>query len=65
VNTSLDDSDKEFLLRFNRLAPDWSIYDYQHFPSVKWKILNLEKFKKESPDTYQQQLDALLKVLAN
>ena len=35
--------DKAFLLSLNRLTPDWSIYDYQNFPSVKWKLLNLEK----------------------
>ena len=65
VKADLDENDKAFLLSFNRLAPDWSIYDYQSFPSVKWKLLNLEKFKKESPETYQQQMDALIRVFGN
>ena len=47
------------------VLPDWSIYDYQSFPSIKWKLLNLEKFKKESPDAYRQQLDALIRVFDN
>jgi hypothetical protein len=46
------------------LEPDWSIYDFKAFPSVKWKLLNLEKFKTENPETYQQQLSELDKVLA-
>ncbi|PCI43659.1 MAG: nucleotidyltransferase, partial [Moraxellaceae bacterium] len=63
VKTSLDENDKAFLLSLNRLAPDWSIYDYQDFPSVKWKLLNLDKFKKNNLDVYQQQLTELEDIL--
>ncbi len=63
VKASLSEEDKAFLLSLNRLTPDWSIYDYQNFPSVKWKILNLEKFKKDNPEAYQQQLSELESVL--
>lgn len=59
IKASLDDDDKAFLLSLNRLVPDWSIYDYQDFPSVKWKLLNLEKFKQDNPESYQQQLTDL------
>ena len=47
------------LFSLNRLAPDWSVYDYQNFPAVKWKLLNLEKFKKENTQAYKKQLDEL------
>lgn len=63
VKASLSGDDKAFLLSLNRLVPDWSIYDYQDFPSVKWKLLNLEKFKKDNPEAYQQQLSELESVL--
>lgn len=63
VRASLDENDKAFLLSLNRLAPDWSIYDYQDFPSVKWKLLNLDKFKKNNSDVYQQQLTELEDIL--
>ena len=63
IHTSLDDNDKDFLLSLNRLEPDWSIYDFQGFPSVKWKLLNLEKFKKGKPNIYQQQLIDLENIL--
>ncbi len=63
VKASFTEEDKVFLLSLNRLAPDWSIYDYQRFPSVKWKLLNLEKFKKADPDSYSQQLKMLEELL--
>lgn len=61
--TGLDEDDKAFLLSLNRLEPDWSIYDFQDFPSVKWKLINLDKFKKNSPDIYQQHLSELEDIL--
>ena len=64
IQSSLNESDKVFLKSFNSLEPDWSIYDFQAFPSVKWKLLNLEKFKTENPETYQQQLSELGRILA-
>ncbi len=64
VKASLNENDKTFLLGLNRLESDWSIYDYQNFPSVKWKLLNLEKFKKKNPENYHEQLSMLESVLA-
>jgi len=64
IQVSLNENDKVFLKSFNSLEPDWSIYDFQAFPSVKWKLLNLEKFKTENPETYQQQLSELGRILA-
>jgi len=64
IQSSLNESDKVFLKSFNSLDTDWSIYNFQDFPSVKWKLLNLEKFKTENPETYQQQLSELDKLLA-
>lgn len=63
VKTSLNESDRAFLLSLNGLEPDWSIYDFQEFPSVKWKLLKLEKFRQDTPEIYQQQIDALKGVL--
>lgn len=63
VKTSLTEDDKAFLLSLNRLEPDWTIYDYQSFPSVRWKMLNMEKFKKENPEAWHEQLEKLQVVL--
>lgn len=65
INASLDERDVTFLLSLNGLEPDWSIYDFRDFPAVRWKCLNLEKFREENPDGYQQQLAQLVSVLKN
>jgi predicted nucleotidyltransferase component of viral defense system len=59
IRSRLDDRDKAFLLNFNRLEPDWSYYDFQEYPSVKWKIQNLTKLHHSNLEKYRQQLDAL------
>ncbi|TBW57715.1 nucleotidyl transferase AbiEii/AbiGii toxin family protein [Marinobacter halodurans] len=63
VRKTLSEQDKAFLRSFNRLEPDWSVYDYKDFPSVKWKLLNLERFRKSKPDAYQEHLSLLDKIL--
>lgn len=63
IQSGLNEDDKAFLLSLNRLEPDWSIYDFQAFPSVKWKLLNLETFQKENLESYQQQLSELESIL--
>jgi len=63
IKTSLTDDDKEFLLRLIGLDPDWSIYNFQDFPAIKWKLLNLEIFRQGKPEIYRQQLAALKKIL--
>ena len=63
VRQSLTAQDKVFLLSVNRLNPDWSIYDYEAFPSVKWKLLNLAHFKTTNPKAHQGQLALLEQIL--
>lgn len=64
IRESLTPEDKSFLLSFNRLEPDWSEYDFRDFPSVRWKLLNLEKLRKEKPEKLQAQLDKLAALLS-
>lgn len=59
VNSGLDEKDRAFLLSVNRLKPDWSIYDFSQFPSVKWKLINLEKFRQSRHEDYELHLEAL------
>ena len=59
VMESLNESDRKFLIDFNKLEPDWSLYPYQEFPSVKWKMLNLKKFKTNKLDRYARHLSQL------
>lgn len=63
IHACLTDADKDFLLSVNRLEPDWGIYDFQDFPSVKWKLANLATFKERRSEDYQQHLTELEKIL--
>ncbi len=63
IHEHLTDKDKEFLLSVKNLTPDWSIYDFQHFPSIKWKLQNLQKLKEENPEKHQEQYNALMEKL--
>ncbi|MBP6681383.1 MAG: hypothetical protein KA166_09330, partial [Saprospiraceae bacterium] len=55
----------EFLLDFMRLSPNWKIYDFQNFPSVRWKMLNLQKLLAENPNKFKQQFELLEQTLIN
>lgn len=64
VRTKLTEGDKRFLISLNRLEPEWNIYDYQHYPSVKWKMVNLEKFREQNYEAWKTQLENLEMILA-
>ncbi len=63
IRESLTAEDKAFLLSFSRADPDWSLYDFRHFPSVKWKLYNLEKLRTGKPRKWQEQLDEAESIL--
>lgn len=57
------DSDRQFLIGFSKLEPDWGIHDFEKFPSVQWKIQNLIKLKEINPDKHRGQVKLLKEVL--
>jgi len=60
--------DKEFLLSFVELKPDWSLFcekDLSEFPAIKWKMLNLEKLRTINPKKFKEQKESLEKVLSS
>lgn len=63
IKNALTKSDCNFLISFNELAPDWTFFPFQEFPSVKWKLENLEKFKEKRPGDYLHQLEKLKEFL--
>ena len=65
IHACLTDADKDFLLSVNRLEPDWGIYDFQDYPSVKWKLANLATFKEKRPGDHQQHYTELEKILSS
>lgn len=65
IQKNLSEEDKAFLLSFNRLDPDWDIYDFQQYPSVRWKMQNLQMLRESKPEKYNKQCELLLEVLKN
>lgn len=63
VNQSLTQKDKEFLLSVKDVNPAWDIYDFQRFPSINWKLQNLQKLKANNPDKHKEQLEKLKEKL--
>ena len=42
VSAVLTKEDKEFLISFCELKPQWNIYDFEKFPAVQWKMSHLK-----------------------
>lgn len=65
IHQKLTEIDKEFLIGLENGTPDWEIYDFKDFPAVKWKLRNIEKFKKEKPEEHTEMVEKLKKELIN
>ncbi|WP_339893243.1 nucleotidyl transferase AbiEii/AbiGii toxin family protein [uncultured Algibacter sp.] len=63
IRQSLTAKDKEFLISFSNLTPNWSIYDFERFPAVQWKLQNLTKLKTNNLEKYNTFHTALKKLL--
>lgn len=64
VNSSLTDSERQFLLSFKSRSPDWTLLGLQgvdQLPAVRWKLQNLGKM---SADKHAVALELLRKLLA-
>lgn len=59
----LTGQDKTFLLSIKNADPDRSIYDFQRFPAVQWKLQNLRKLKDTNPDKHREQYELLKEKL--
>ena len=63
VNVLLSEKDKSFLVGFEEGNPQWenSAYcDFRDFPSVQWKLLNINKLKTKKPTKHKQEVDRLV-----
>lgn len=64
IHQNLTAKDKSFLLGFNNLTPDWSIYDFEKFPAVQWKLQNLTKLKSSNLEKFNA-INTDLQILLN
>jgi len=65
VSQGLTQRDKAFLLSVTELNPDWSVYNFQKFPSVLWKMQNLRKLRDNNPEKYKVYLEMLKEKFSN
>ncbi len=62
VNEMLNEEDKSFLISFEEDNPQWesSAYnDFMEFPSVQWKLQNVNKLKTQNPTKHLQEVNKL------
>jgi len=63
IHGGLSQKDKEFLLSVKNLNPDWSIYNFEKFPAVAWKLQNLQKLRESNPEKHAKLFDDLKQKL--
>lgn len=63
ISENLTDKDKVFLLSVKNLTSDWSIYNFERFPALSWKLYNLRKLKDANPAKHREQYSALERKL--
>ena len=62
VNRHLSFEDKEMLIGFAEGCLVGKAKEWSHFPGAQWKLLNIEKLKKNNPEKFNHHL-TLLKEL--
>lgn len=63
VHKNLTPEAHELLLSFTDGQPKWGRFDYERFPGIQWKLLNIRKLKKQNPNKHLRQLFELEKAL--
>lgn len=63
INNKMTDKQKQFLLSFKAVQPEWNLLDMgdvANLPAVQWKLLNIKRMPNEK---HKAALDKLKKVL--
>ena len=66
VKALMTPADRVFLVNFEMGEPVWDGYEFAHFkdyPSVKWKLLNLQKLARQNPEKLCAEAEKLRLVL--
>lgn len=65
VNQTLNKEDKEFLLSVKNGKPNWEklgLPHVEHFPGIKWKLLNISRMEKEKHRIAIEKLERVLHI---
>ncbi len=54
-------NEKRFLISFKEGVPDWELLDpacanFEEYPSIQWKLLNIRKLREDNPNRLKEQL---------
>lgn len=63
ILSRLNDEDKKFLLSFKKGEPNWSLFPFsgvQNFPSVQWKLNNINKIPEKKREALIERLNKVL-----
>jgi predicted nucleotidyltransferase component of viral defense system len=63
VHSNLTEDDRAFLLSIKNVTPDWSIYDFERFPAVRWKLQNLQNLKDKNAGKHRELYEELKEKL--
>jgi len=66
LRSLLTEEDKKFLISFESGQPEWDGYEFEYFkdyPSVQWKLVNLKKLAKQSPQKLREEAEKLRNLL--
>ena len=67
MDRALTEADRKFLSSFKAGEPDWQLgKEYalmENMPAVQWKLLNIQRLKKENPSKHQDMLASLAQKL--
>ncbi len=66
ISERLTDKDKKFLVSFEIGEPQWDLFPYdvlKDLPAIKWKLINIQRLKKENLEKHQQIIKNLKSVL--
>ena len=65
VKAMMTESDRNFLVSFESGHPQWEGYEFEYFkdyPSVQWKLLNLQKLAKQNPQKLNEEVTKLKSI---
>lgn len=65
ITSSLTKQDKQFLISTAEGDPDWSLYPdpkVKDWPSVKWKLLNINQMAQNKKELHLIQLKEILSI---
>lgn len=63
IFSRISENEKALLTSFTAGEPVWEAYDFSAFPSVKWKLQNIQNLRKQHPSKFAKQLDALKRLI--